>query len=490
MKPVLFLLGLCLVPLVLAAPIIETGGTITLTSNENTTISVTFMTPNGNDGGGGGGGGGAGDTGDNPCFETPPSTSHIYDLLEQGKEYTLAATSNEFLIKKVTFTVQQDFADGATFTLTHVLHIACETVPTLGTDLIALGYERVDHVGISTEDLSEVTIEFQIDKDAIGDATPDQVKLFRYHLSNWESVPTRLVSQGTKTLSYLADSPGLSMFAIVVPAPSSASGDEETSQQPTTSGDSVTGDVTTGPGDEESTPSSSEQDSTTGERTTPRIVQTIPWFGLIIVLIVGGVLGGYYVVNNRRRVTKVNEAAADSPTEEHEPIIGIAEIPDEALDPVEQLRRYVDKELRQGYRRDAIAAQLRGSGWPENIITTVLDEFGREYLAERGMHPHDDYEKAQAFIREKLELGYDLTAIRKSLVKVGWDATLLDSLMNDLQSERASETALYSEEALDKLRAFIKAELDSGHTRERVKASLLAAGWQERAVNEELQRNR
>ncbi len=489
MKTLLFLVGLCLLPLVLAAPIIETGGTITLNNNENNTLTVTFNAPGG-DGGGGGGGGGGATEGDNPCLETPPSTSHIYDLLETGKDYTLSATGSGFLIRKVTFTAEKDREEGATFTLTHVLHIACEAVPSIGTGLIALGYERIDYVGVSPDELSNVRIEFQLAADDLGGTAPDEVRLLRYHLSNWEPVPTSLVARGAKTISYRAESPGLSTFAIAVPAPASTPGGDQ-EPGPVAAGDTVTGDVAAGAGEGEPAPSDAGQDTAPDTSTTPRVVQTIPWAGFIIVLIVGGVLGGYYVVSNRRRVSEVNEAAVETPPEEHEAMMGIAEIPDDALaapDPVAKLRRYVDKELRQGYPRDAIASQLRGSGWPETTIAAVLDEFGPEYLRARGMHPHDDYEKAQAFITEKLELGYDIAAIRESLVKVGWDATLLDTLIRDLQSERASETALYSEEALDKLRAFIKAELASGHTREQVKQSLLAAGWQEKALDEELQR--
>jgi SOS response regulatory protein OraA/RecX len=105
------------------------------------------------------------------------------------------------------------------------------------------------------------------------------------------------------------------------------------------------------------------------------------------------------------------------------------------------------------------------------------------------MHPpHDDYEKLNTFLKEKLSLGYGVDAIKGSLVKVGWDEALVSSLLRDQQQERADATAAYSAEAIASIRAFIAEELQHGHSKEQIRAALLKTGWQAKIVDEELAR--
>ncbi len=478
---------LCALP---ALAVVNTTGTITLENSNGevtagidpgTTISVTFTEQSTSSSSGGGGGGGAIGESD-PCLAAIPTTSHAYDRVVAGRSYHLSSPNNQFLFKNVRFTVTADH-ENVIFTLSHIENIVCESVPELSSEFQALGYERLDYVGILPGEITNVTITFQLPTSLLGDADPSSVTLYRYHAGNWNALPTALTDR--QSLLYTATSPGLSVFAVAVPVLESQAGSSNPSNPSANSSSSVvTGEVTR---DDRYDREFYPIDELSDEK---GLFHNFPLTSLLIVLILGGILGGYYVVSNQRKVAAVNAAAAIQ-EEERRPLIGVPEIPDEALqDPVEQLRAYVDKELRRGFSRPLIAAQLRKSGWPENIITDVLDRFGQAYLASHGVEaPHDDYEKLQSFIAAHLAQGYSVQALTQSLVAAGWDATLVASLVKDLQQERAAATTQYSAEALAKLRAFIKEELAAGHPREAVKASLLAAGWQERVVEEELSRS-
>lgn len=152
-----------------------------------------------------------------------------------------------------------------------------------------------------------------------------------------------------------------------------------------------------------------------------------------------------------------------------------------------QLKDYVDTELRQGLSRDAIASQLRSVGWPENVIASVLDEFRRPYLERHNVgSPHEDYGRVLAFLEKKLSLGYDAGVLEENLVRTGWDAALIGTLLKEALNEGAAATTVYSVEALAALRSFAEKELRGGFSKQQVRAALLKAGWQAKVVDDEL----
>ncbi|MBR9693273.1 PGF-pre-PGF domain-containing protein [Candidatus Woesearchaeota archaeon] len=461
MRRLLLLLLLVTLPLVLAAPIdsrLEQTGTVTVTSADPNGISVTFYGGDTGGGGGGGGGGGSGG-GANSCFISNPSTSHIFDILMPGETYTLKSFSNQFMFKKVTFKVLTNHT-GVTFKLSHVLTIACETVPAVGTDLDSVGYERIDYIGIDPDQITDVTINFTITDDTLQGVNAQDVKLYRYHNSNWEAAPTSYLGKVDGEHRFLATPPGMSMFSIAVPAP------DVVVPQPTTQPpNEITGDVTAPPEEE---PDSVNTGSSTFTSKTKRFKTS--WFSLIVVLIIGGALGGYYAYDYRRKIQEVNEAAAKGEVE-HTPMIGIAEIDEEALkDPIDQVHDYVDKELRHGHTREEIAAHLEKSGWPKDVIEQVIDDFRPQYLAKRGMLPHDDYEHVLVFLKEKLDKGYSDRVIKQSLVSAGWDEGLITALLGDLTGRNA------------KLVAYIETQREAKKSDEEIKQVLVNAGWGAEAI--------
>ena len=439
---------------------------------------------------GGGGGGGGGDTTENvTCLVRGASTAHIFDQLSPNQTYTLVGPGSAFLIRNATFTVTASIPTGGTFTLIHIKDLACELTPAVGVDYRTLGYERIDYTGVSPRQIANVTITFAVplaNITALG-ASPDGVSLLRYDGANWRQLSATLVSTEAGSATYVAASPGLSVFAVAVSAPTASPPPSQTTAGP----GQVTGGATAGQGagsaGQASSSSGSAPAGSAGTRTTGR---SLSLFSVLTVLVLGGALVGYYYYNRHQKIAAVNAAVSELEVPKREPLIGFATIHEEALkDPVEKLRAYIDKELRQGFHREEVAAQLRKKGWPKNVIAAALDQFTPRYLETRGMHPpHDDYGKLNSFLKEKLSLGYGVDVIKGSLVKVGWDEALVSSLLRDLQQERADATAAYSAEAIASLRAFIAEELQHGHTKTQIRAALLKTGWQAKAVDEELAR--
>ncbi len=161
------------------------------------------------------------------------------------------------------------------------------------------------------------------------------------------------------------------------------------------------------------------------------------------------------------------------------------DVPEEALrEPLERLREFVDRERRRGTPRPLIVSYLQESRWPDHIIKEVVDDFSPAYLRKRRMEPHDDHERLIAFLKEKLDLGYEVPVIERSLTRLGWDPRLIGRLLAELQREAARSA--YSDETLKRLRAFIRRELRGGLSREEISERLLRAGWRKRTVEEEV----
>lgn len=497
-----------------ANAVINTTGNITL-DNDNGQVAIGVTPSNGisiifvdeddtgERGGGGGGGGGEVSSEPNPCLEKLPSTAHIFDQMTANTTYNLTIRGTAFYLDRLSFSVTVDKPEGATFTLSHVLNIACESIPAVDSDLAAVGYERIDHAGVYKNEIaSGVRFEFTIpvaELTALG-ASPDDLKLYRYDGSNWQPLTTTVLTRGALAATFEAYSPGLSMFAYAVPKRETPEATATTSGSPT--GMATGTPATTGTTGATGTPGS-DPSGTTGEPGGEGTVASgarstgkgLLW-SIIIVLIIGGALVGYVLYEQRSKIAEHN-ATVNAAHPQHEPLLGFVDIDDAAFeeapgpvaDPVGKLRRYVDTHLRAGHGREEIAAHLRKSGWPENIIANVLDDLSPAYLATHGMHePHTDYDAALAFLRRKLAKGYDVEVIKRSLVTVGWDAALIGSLLHDLQAERAEAASPYSQETLQKLRAFIEQEYRHGYTDERITAALVKAGWNERVVAEELAR--
>jgi len=76
-------------------------------------------------------------------------------------------------------------------------------------------YIEISTRGISDDDLSSVTVEFQVNRSWLDEnkLNEDTVKLNRYS-DGWVALPTERVSMSGENIQYLATSPGFSVFAI------------------------------------------------------------------------------------------------------------------------------------------------------------------------------------------------------------------------------------------------------------------------------------
>lgn len=494
MRLLLTILGILLLATQVAA-VVNTTGSITLENTNgqltagvqpSNSISVTFTAPS--IGSGGAGGGGTLSNTTNVCLDEMPESSHSYDQMEAGRRYTIKPLTEEFAIREFSFELAKNVTNDVTFTLSHILHIQCETVPEV-TGREVLAYEGIDYVGIpSNTILPGVKITFRVSDKELENAAPGDLQLLRYEAGNWNPLPLEKVKGDPGYHTFIATSPGLSRFALTLPAK------EVPAEENQMTGD-VVGKPTTESTSQQTTqqttqPTEKSEPEERGESSAPTKGGTGFLWSLLIVVVIGGALGIYYYQDYQKKVAEVNANAQQQTPQKETSLIGRVEIGEEALkDPVEKLRDYVDREMRQGFKRQEIAAELRKSGWPENIITSVLDNFSKAYMVRRGMHgSHDDYTKVLSFLKEKLDLGYDIAVVKRIMVKNGWDASLIDSLLKELHVEQAAKTAVYAEDALAKLRSFIATEQAKGYSKEQIKAALLKSGWQEGVVDEELQK--
>jgi len=480
MRPLLIVIAaLLLATSVIAPPILEETGTISMTTGQGDEISVTF-TENTSDGGTdtGGGGGGA-PSGYNI---SAASASIAFDRLEPGTTYTLTTKSGAIYLKKVQFTVLTT-RTGVTFTLQHLTNISegVNLVP-LPNGLKLLSLERLTYMNIISSDIgSPVIVEFTVPSSLLttNGATSGNVIVYRYEPSGWRALPTTATA-GASGIVFRAESPGMSYFALAAsgaasPAPP-APPPETPPQTPPITGE-VTNDQGTAAGTDDTTaPTETEEAGVATESAETGSTNYVPLFGIVVVIILGAAIAFYYLGERKQ-----------PPKQE---LQGVAEINENAFktpDPIDQLRSYVEGELNGGRTRDEVIAELRVAGWPDNLIQPAIDQFSQQQLAHHDVaEPHTDYEKVNSFITQKLGEGYDIATIKSNLVRSGWNAALVESLLQDRHLEKAQQTAVYSEEALTKLRAFISSELKRGYPKERIKAALVGAGWQERVIDQEL----
>lgn len=104
----------------------------------------------------------------------------------------------------------------------------------------AIGYVQVDHSEAATFD--DVTFEFRLSAAALGDRgiEPGDVVLYRYSDGSWTQLDTSVVYQDDTWVTYEADSPGFSTFAVGArSSPSISVTDAEVSAEEAAPGDQV-----------------------------------------------------------------------------------------------------------------------------------------------------------------------------------------------------------------------------------------------------------
>ncbi len=87
------------------------------------------------------------------------------------------------------------------------------------------GYEQITPVGLNPSAIDHATITFGVSGTWLTghNAVPEDIVLMRYHDAQWNAIPTRYDHHSGDIFSYIADTQGLSYFAVVVkPTGSSA----------------------------------------------------------------------------------------------------------------------------------------------------------------------------------------------------------------------------------------------------------------------------
>ncbi|RME32198.1 hypothetical protein D6789_00350 [Candidatus Woesearchaeota archaeon] len=204
--------------------------------------------------------------------------------------------------------------------------------------------------------------------------------------------------------------------------------------------------------------------------------------GAVTVVSILVAVGSLYLSQKRHHELVMAGIAQEGAEEESEKIFKrgeLVEVEDPTTDPVGKLWDYVDNELRQGYTRDAIIAQLRKQGWPEQIITTVTDTFRDAVLEREGMQPHDDIERLKEWIQEKRRYGYPLGVIRTNLVRAGWQAKIVDEAIKGLATQRLGVPVA-------QLHEFVGKRLEEGLRKPEIRDLLLKRGWKASTIDAEL----
>jgi PGF-pre-PGF domain-containing protein len=174
-------------------------------SNNNATIqSVTFSTapassssPSSSDGGSSGGGGAAPD----------PSQSVSFDLLPAGSQ-VIGISSTSIPVSEI-FLTTIAASTNVKFVVTAV------SSPSNKYTEKVYKYIQVDHAAVGDGIIDSAKIKFKIDKSWLTSNNKDKedMVLFRY-TNKWVALTTTITNEDTSYVYYLADSPGLSLFAI------------------------------------------------------------------------------------------------------------------------------------------------------------------------------------------------------------------------------------------------------------------------------------
>ncbi|MEM2873870.1 MAG: MopE-related protein [Candidatus Nanoarchaeia archaeon] len=149
----------------------------------------------------------------------------------------------------------------------------------------------------------------------------------------------------------------------------------------------------------------------------------------------------------------------------------------------------VDTMLSQGYSPSEISQQLAAGGWSAADINNALSaahatQVKLDALAEqyKVSVPTEEIEQAERYARKCLEMGFTAAQVRTALLSANWPSNIIDDILGKLTEKHVKSHArkagvLKPTDDIDKLKDYIKEELDEGHTPQQIKLSLLEAGW-------------
>jgi SOS response regulatory protein OraA/RecX len=154
--------------------------------------------------------------------------------------------------------------------------------------------------------------------------------------------------------------------------------------------------------------------------------------------------------------------------------------------------------LAQGFSPAEVASQFREAGWPEEHVKGALSDIAetQEQLAglaeQHGVNvPIAERRQAERYVKKCLDMGFTPAQIKTALISADWPEGVVNDILAKYTSEHVRSHAkesgvLKPTEDIEKLRAYVKEELDEGHTPEQIREELLKAGWDEAKINEVL----
>ena len=174
--------------------------------------------------GGGGGGGGGGGAIDPPSIVVTPKQQSDGSVVMDVRNGRLGTTVRMDVPEK-----QATCAPGVTFDRVNVrlaatnphftlrLNTSPERPATVTTDPAGVRlhcYLQVEKSLITNDEIGDATIRFSLTESQLGDTSPKNVALYRYHAGGWDELETTVVRKTGGKVIFKATTPGFSTFAI------------------------------------------------------------------------------------------------------------------------------------------------------------------------------------------------------------------------------------------------------------------------------------
>jgi len=197
------------------ATLIQTGSTFciwqlpycefsTWAGGQPATPTTTSSSSSSSSSGGGGGGGGGSTT----------KVTHTLNSINPGAASVVKLTSKDIGIKQIAISVVNT-ANNVKITIQKTSgQPASVTVSISG---VVYQYIEITHENLSDNNIRSATIKFNVTKQWLNDNgfLPTEVDLSRFSSNAWQKLQTRILRESNDDVEYEADSPGLSVFAIV-----------------------------------------------------------------------------------------------------------------------------------------------------------------------------------------------------------------------------------------------------------------------------------
>jgi len=196
-----------------------TSGSITCSSNcAAVSTDTTTTATSGGGGGGGGGGAAAGET------KTLPN-------IAAGAVGEVSFITESLAVTKIIINAKNAI-NGAQITITSSSKPSEADEPIVAGKGNVYKYISISKINVSDDNISKVTISFNVNKTWISDNNIDSAKIFLNRYNNaWEKYAATKISESSNYILYSAESPGLSVFAITGEKASAAAQQQEQQEQ-------------------------------------------------------------------------------------------------------------------------------------------------------------------------------------------------------------------------------------------------------------------